>query len=217
MSKRIAVLISGNGSNLQALIDACATDELDASISIVISNHADAFGLVRANKAGIETLVIDHKGFDGRDAFDAALHDALIEAKVDIVCLAGFMRILTPHFVSQWEGRMINIHPSLLPSFKGLNTHQRAIDAGVKFGGCTVHFVSAEMDAGPIIIQAAVPIAQDDTEQSLAARVLESEHRIYAKALHWLVNDALTINGQLVTQKNAADCSTAFYNPKIDS
>lgn len=198
MSKRIAVLVSGNGSNLQALIDACATDDLDAKIVRVISNNEQAYGLVRANNANIDTLVIDHKSFADRTAFDAALHAALEECDADIVCLAGFMRILTPEFVKKWEGKMINIHPSLLPSFKGLDTHQRAIDEGVKFAGCTVHFVSAEMDAGPIIIQAVVPIEQDDTAQSLAARVLEEEHKIYAQALRWLVNDGLVIEGNVV-------------------
>lgn len=198
MSKRIAVLVSGNGSNLQALIDACATDDLDAKIVRVISNNEQAYGLVRANNANIDTLVIDHKSFADRTAFDAALHAALEECDADIVCLAGFMRILTPEFVKKWEGKMINIHPSLLPAFKGLDTHQRAIDEGVKFAGCTVHFVSAEMDAGPIIIQAVVPIEQDDTAQSLAARVLEEEHKIYAQALRWMVNDRLVIEGNVV-------------------
>lgn len=217
MTKRIAVLISGNGSNLQALINACADEALDAEIVRVISNCDQAYGLVRANNANIDTLVIDHKGFTDRATFDAALHSALEECGAEIVCLAGFMRILTPEFVSKWEGKMINIHPSLLPAFKGLDTHQRAIDAGVKFAGCTVHFVSAEMDAGPIIIQAAVPIAQDDTAQSLAAHVLNEEHKIYRQALTWLVNDKLSIEGQIVTQKSATDSSAALCNPVIAS
>jgi phosphoribosylglycinamide formyltransferase-1 len=179
----VAVLISGGGSNLQALIDACAAPEFPAEIVRVISNRDDAYGLKRAEDAGLATEVIRHKDFAGRAAFDAALHAAIIASGARYVCLAGFMRILTREFVEQWDGRMINIHPSLLPSFKGMNTHAEVLAAGVRIHGCTVHYVAAEMDSGPIIIQAAVPVMAGDTVEALAARVLKAEHRIYPLAL----------------------------------
>lgn len=215
--KRIAVLISGNGSNLQALINACAQSDFPADIVRIISNNEQAYGLQRAHKAGIDTLVIDHRGFHSREDFDRALHEALTECHADIVCLAGFMRLLSAEFVGKWEGRLINIHPSLLPAFKGLHTQRQALDAGVKFSGCTVHFVVPEMDAGPIIIQAAVPISPEDNEQSLAARVLEQEHKIYPQALRWLVTDQLSIEGLVVQNKSAASCPTALIHPACDT
>jgi phosphoribosylglycinamide formyltransferase-1 len=179
----VTVLISGGGSNLQALIDACVADDFPAEIVRVISNKEDAYGLKRAGEAGIATEVIRHKDYDGRDAFDAALHTAILASGAHYVCLAGFMRILTPGFVEKWEGRMINIHPSLLPSFKGMHTHEEVLAAGVKIHGCSVHYVVPEMDSGPIIIQAAVPVMPGDTRESLAARVLVAEHKIYPIAL----------------------------------
>ena len=181
--KRTAVLISGRGSNLQSLIDAAAAPDFPAEITLVLSNKADAYGLQRAQKAGIETAVISHKDYDGREAFDAAMDALLREKQIEMVCLAGFMRLLTPAFVQGWAGRMINIHPSLLPKHKGLDTHQRAIDAGDTQAGCTVHYVVAEMDAGEIIAQSSVPILPDDTAETLGARVLEQEHVVYPAAL----------------------------------
>lgn len=183
MKKKIAVLISGGGSNLQALIDACKDEEFPAKIELVLSNKADAYGLKRATEAGIPTLVISHKDFPDRDSFDTAMHKALVQAGIEFVCLAGFMRLLTAGFVNQWVGKMINIHPSLLPSFKGIHTHAEALEAGVKIHGCTVHHVVPEMDAGPIIIQAAVAVLAGDTPQTLGARVLAAEHIIYPQAL----------------------------------
>lgn len=181
--KKIAVLISGSGSNLQALIDACAAPDYPAQIVLVLSNKSDAYGLERAKSVQLSTLVISHKDYGSREAFDAALDAALHAHKVEIVCLAGFMRVLTDGFVKKWQGKMINIHPSLLPKYKGLHTHQRAIDAGDKEAGCTVHWVSADVDSGEIIAQARVPVLAGDTPETLASRVLEQEHKIYPAAL----------------------------------
>jgi phosphoribosylglycinamide formyltransferase 1 len=180
---RTGVLISGRGSNLQALIDAAAADPaFPAEIALVISNRPGAGGLERAAQAGIATATIDHRNYAGREAFDAALHDALTEAGVELVCLAGFMRILTPGFVARWEGRMLNIHPSLLPKYKGVDTHARALAAGDAVHGCSVHYVTAELDDGPVIAQAEVPVLDGDTPGTLADRVLEAEHRLYPQA-----------------------------------
>lgn len=183
----IAVCISGSGSNLQALIDACALPDYPAEIVLVVSNKAGVRGLERAAQAGIPALVIDHTTYESREAFDAVLHEALLGSGAEIVCLAGFMRILTAEFVAKWEGRMLNIHPSLLPKYKGLHTHQRAIEAGDAVAGCTVHLVTAEMDEGPILAQAEVPVMPDDTPETLAARVLVQEHVIYPQALQQVV------------------------------
>lgn len=180
---KLAVLISGSGTNLQALIDACAAPDYPARISVVISNKEDAGGLARAAKADIPTQIIRHKDFSERAAFDQALSDALEAADIDLICLAGFMRVLGASFVERWEDRLINIHPALLPSFKGLNTHQRALETGVRIAGCTVHYVRADVDVGPIIAQAAVPVLPGDSEDSLAARVLKQEHRLYPLAV----------------------------------
>jgi phosphoribosylglycinamide formyltransferase-1 len=185
--KRVAVLISGRGSNMTALIEAAKDPSYPAKIVLVLSNVPDAGGLQIAKAAGIETVVIDHKQF-GKDraAFEAAMQSALERHKIEIVCLAGFMRILTASFVEKWRGRMLNIHPALLPAFKGLDTHKRALEAKVKQHGATVHFVVPEMDSGPVILQGAVEVRPDDTEASLAARVLTVEHRIYPEALKML-------------------------------
>jgi phosphoribosylglycinamide formyltransferase-1 len=184
---KLGVLISGRGSNLQALIDAAKEPGYPAEIALVISNVPGAGGLDRARDAGIASAVVDHgkfgKGSDGRAAFEAALQGALDDARVGLVCLAGFMRLLSPAFVARWRGRLINIHPSLLPSFKGLGAHAEMLRAGVKIAGCTVHYVSAEMDAGPIIGQAAVPVLADDTSETLAARILAEEHRLYPECV----------------------------------
>lgn len=210
---RIAVLISGGGSNLQALIDACADPFFPAQIVCVISNNPDAGGLNRAANAGIQTMVINHRDYTSREAFDVAMQAALVKAEAQIVCLAGFMRLLTPAFVRVWEGKMLNIHPSLLPSFKGLDTHQQALDAGVKWHGCTVHLVVPEMDAGPIVVQAVVPVLPDDTVQTLGARVLEQEHLIYPQALKWLAQGSLEVDGQRVTLKTPVKEPYSQSNP----
>ncbi len=179
----LVVLISGGGSNLQAIIDAAAHDELPVEIRAVISNKADAYGLERARQAGIETVVIDHTRFDSREAFDAELSRTIDGYKPQLVVLAGFMRILSDGFVHHYEGRMLNIHPSLLPRYKGTNTHARAIEAGDSEAGCSVHLVTAELDSGEVLLQARVPILEGDTAETLAARVLEQEHVIYPEAI----------------------------------
>lgn len=194
--KRVGVLISGGGSNLQALIDAAADPAYPAEIVLVISNRADAFGLERAARAGIPAKVIDHTRFTDRETFDRETDAALREAGCEIVCLAGFMRILTPAFVEGWQGRMLNIHPSLLPSFKGLHVQRQALEAGVKIAGCTVHLVTPDLDDGPILEQAAVPVLDDDDESSLSARILEQEHRIYPRALAALAAGRIRLQGR---------------------
>jgi phosphoribosylglycinamide formyltransferase-1 len=181
--RRVAILISGRGSNMAALVAAARDPGYPAEIVLVLSNRADAPGLERAEQAGIETAVLDPKGFSSRGAFDKALDARLKAAKAEIVCLAGFMRLLTPEFVEAWRDRLINIHPSLLPLFPGLKTHTSALAAGVRIHGCTVHFVRAEVDNGPIIAQAAVPVLLSDTPETLADRVLAAEHHIYPLAL----------------------------------
>ncbi len=184
MKKRVAVLISGRGSNMTALIEAAAARDYPAEIAVVVSNRPDAPGLARARAAGVATAVVDHAQFGAdREAFERALDEELRKRQIDLVCLAGFMRLLTPWFVKRWSGRMLNIHPSLLPQFKGLHTHRRALEAGVKWHGATVHFVVPEMDAGPIVAQGSVPVREGDTESTLAERVLEIEHQIYPRAL----------------------------------
>jgi phosphoribosylglycinamide formyltransferase-1 len=184
MKKRVAILISGRGSNMTALIEAAKADDYPAEITLVVSNRPDAPGLARARAAGIATTVVDHLPFgEDREAFERALDRELRAQRIDLVCLAGFMRLLTPWFVARWSGRMLNIHPSLLPEFKGLHTHRRALDAGAKRHGATVHFVVPEVDAGPIVAQDSVAVREGDTEETLAQRVLEVEHRIYPRAL----------------------------------
>jgi formyltetrahydrofolate-dependent phosphoribosylglycinamide formyltransferase len=183
MKKRVAILISGRGSNMEALIRAAAAPGYPAEIVGVLSNKADAGGLAIAAEAGIPTAVRRHQDYPTREAFDAALHAVLVGWDAEIVCLAGFMRLLTPGFVGKWEGRMLNIHPSLLPALRGLHTHERALAGGDREHGCTVHFVTAGLDQGPTILQARVPILPGDTAETLAARVLVEEHRIYPQAL----------------------------------
>jgi len=184
MKKRVAILISGRGSNMTALIEAAKTKDYPAEIVLVVSNRPDAAGLDRAGSSGIPTAVIYHEKFgDDRETFEQALDRELREHRIDLVCLAGFMRLLTPWFVNRWSGRMLNIHPSLLPQFKGLHTHGRALEAGVTRHGATVYFVVPEMDAGPIVAQDSVAVLENDTEETLAARVLELEHQIYPRAL----------------------------------
>lgn len=211
---KLGCLISGRGSNLQALIDACADPTFPAEIALVLSNKPGVMGLERAEKAGIPTQVISHKDFDGRPAFDAALDQTLRAAGVEIVCLAGFMRLLTPEFVTGWGDKILNIHPSLLPAFKGLDTHQRAIDSGARFAGCTVHIVRPAMDEGPILVQAAVPILDGDTEDSLAARILTAEHKAYPEAVRLLASGKVTVDG-LRCRIDAPTDKTIHFNPPI--
>jgi phosphoribosylglycinamide formyltransferase-1 len=194
----IAVLISGSGTNLQAIIDAIESGKLDARIEIVLSNRADAHGLVRAKNHRIATEVLDHKEFANREAFDEAVVALLRGRGVELVVLAGFMRLLSPVFVKAFSNRIMNIHPALLPSFPGLHVQKRAVEHGVRFSGCTVHFVNEECDEGPIIIQAVVPVFPDDTEESLAARILEQEHRIYPRAIQLYSEGRLRLEGRRV-------------------
>lgn len=203
--KSVVILISGRGSNMQVIAEA----GLPVRVAAVISNRADAAGLEWAAKRGIATQTINHRGFAGRDAFDAALADAIEAHRPDLVVLAGFMRILGEAFVTRFAGRMLNIHPSLLPSFPGLHTHRRAIEEGVKVHGTTVHFVTPALDHGPIVIQAVVPVLPDDDEDSLAARVLEAEHRIYPQAVRWFAEDRLVIRDGVVriNGSDARDCA----------
>ena len=189
---RIAVLVSGNGSNLQALIDAQLGKQLSGQIIGVLSNKADAYALQRAEKANIATAVISHKDYPNRESFDDAMHQQLLAWEIDLVILAGFMRILTPNFVSQWQGKMLNIHPSLLPFYKGINTHQRVLNTGDRLHGCTVHFVTAELDAGQSIAQSVIQVSLQDTAESLAQRVHQLEHFIYPQVVQWLCNGQLT-------------------------
>ena len=196
MKRRVAILISGRGSNMAALIEAAKVDNFPAEIAVVISNKAEAGGLAKAKQSGVATLVIESKSY-GKDraAFEADLQTALDRHKIDLICLGGFMRLFTAEFVKRWYGRMLNIHPSLLPSFPGLDPHGQALRAGVKISGATVHFVIPETDAGPIVMQGAVPVHDDDTSEMLAARILEVEHRIYPDALRLLASGAVHLEG----------------------
>lgn len=213
---KVGVLISGRGSNLQALLDAAADPRFPAAIALVISNRPDAPGLDRAAAAGVATATIDHRRFAGREAFEDAVSAALDAAGVGLVCLAGFMRLLTPGFVGRWQNRLINIHPSLLPAFRGLHVHRRVLEAGVRFTGCTVHFVRPEIDDGPIIVQAVVPVLTDDDEDRLAARVLAWEHRIYPLAVRLFAEGRLAIDGERVLVAGARSPAGALVNPLED-
>ena len=211
---KIGVLISGRGSNLQALIDACAAPDFPAEIALVLSNKADAFGLERAAKAGVPGTVVSHRDFPGdKRAFEEAMNAKLREAGVELVCLAGFMRLLSPWFVEQWQNRLINIHPSLLPSFKGLDTHERALAAGVRFHGCTVHYVRPEMDEGPIIVQAAVPVLHGDDAHALGDRVLELEHCIYPQAVRLIAEGRARVEGDVVVIDGPPPALPSVINP----
>jgi phosphoribosylglycinamide formyltransferase-1 len=195
--KRTAILISGRGSNMAALIAAARSPDFPAEVALVLSNKPDAAGLALAKNAGIAVAAVDHKIYAGRDEFEGSMQAMLDIHRIDLICLAGFMRILSAPFVSRWRGRIINIHPSLLPSFPGLDTHRRALQAGVKIHGCTVHFVESELDAGPIIAQSEIAVLADDTPESLAARVLEKEHELYARALSLVASGKATMeNGR---------------------
>lgn len=213
VTKRLVILVSGGGSNLQSLIDGCESGEINASVSAVISNNPDAGGLERAAKAGIPNVAIDHRAFDSRESFDLALSELIDSFAPDLVILAGFMRILTPTFVDHYLGRMMNIHPSLLPAYPGLHTHRRAIEAGDKQGGATVHFVTPELDGGPSIIQAQVDIESSDNENSLASKVLAFEHKIYPQAVQWFCDNRLAMDNDGVRlDKNPIPESGIIYN-----
>lgn len=205
--KNIVILISGRGSNMQAIVQKCKQESWQANLSAVVSNRGDAAGLSFARNEGIPTAVLSHKDFSDRASYDAALIDVIDAYQPDIVVLAGFMRILTPAFVEHYQGRLLNIHPSLLPNFRGLHTHQQAIDAGVRVHGATIHFVTSELDGGPIIAQAVVPVLPDDDEDTLADRVLEQEHKIFPRVIKWLVDDLLKTdeNGKVVFDQSVVD------------
>ncbi|MDP2574000.1 phosphoribosylglycinamide formyltransferase [Vibrio penaeicida] len=191
--KNIVVLISGNGSNLQAVIDACENGSIEGKVSAVFSNKADAYGLERAKRSGIDARAVSHKDFESREAFDLALMGEIDQYQPDLIILAGYMRILSEGFVRHYMGKMINIHPSLLPKYPGLNTHQRAIDAGDKEHGTSVHFVTEELDGGPVILQAKVPVFENDSAEALAERIQTQEHRIYPLVAQWFVTNRLAM------------------------
>ncbi|MDP2783682.1 MAG: phosphoribosylglycinamide formyltransferase [Sulfurimicrobium sp.] len=207
--KRIVILISGRGSNMQAILEA----RLPVKIAAVISNKADAKGLETAARHGVTTAVVYHKQYSNRTDFDTALAAKIDEFSPDLVVLAGFMRILTPEFVNHYQGRLINIHPALLPAFPGLNTHEKALQEGVRIHGCTVHFVTPSVDHGPIIVQAAVPVLPDDTPDTLAARVLEQEHLIYPQTIRWFAEGRLTLEQGKVTVRTGGACAAALRSP----
>jgi phosphoribosylglycinamide formyltransferase-1 len=211
---RTAVLISGRGSNLEALIGAGARPGAAAEIALVISNRADAAGLQRAGAAGIPTETIDHRRFPAREDFDRILSDRLESSDIELVCLAGFMRVLSAWFTGGWHDRLLNIHPSLLPAFPGLDTHRRALAAGVRFSGCTVHFARAEVDAGPIIVQGVVPVRSGDTPDALAARVLKLEHRCYPLALELVASGRARVEDERVLIEGAETAEVMMINPE---
>jgi len=214
---KAAILISGRGSNMEALVAACNKPGFPAEVVLVLSNNPDAPGLEYAKEAGLATHVIDQSGFPKRAEFDAVLDSVLSDHKVELVCLAGFMRILSEEFVNKWRDRIINIHPSLLPSFKGLNTHARVLQSGVSFSGCTIHFVRPEMDDGPVIAQAAVPVHSGDTVDNLAARVLAAEHRAYPLALRLIAEGRVRVVEETVKIDGAIASADAMFNPTEES
>lgn len=217
--KRVAILISGRGSNMQALVAAARAPDYPAEIALVVANRPDAAGLAWAKAQGLPALALDHKLYESRAHFEGQLQSVLEVSRIDLVALAGFMRLMTPDFVTRWQGRMINIHPSLLPLFKGLHTHAQALAAGVRISGCTVHFVSLEMDAGPIIAQAAVPILCSDTEESLAARVLAAEHELYPAALASVARDQVSLRENVVVFQHLGTAEVnhgqALFSPSL--
>lgn len=215
---KLAVLVSGGGSNLQAIIDACKTPDYPAEIVLVFSNQLDAGGLERARRAGIRAEAISHKGFEGgREAYDSTVSNLIEESGADLVVLAGYLRLVSESFVTRWEGRLINIHPSLLPSFKGLHVHQAALDAGVKYSGCTVHYVVPEVDSGPIIAQAVVPVLPGDDAGTLAQRILKQEHRIYPQVIRWIAEGRVSVDeAGIVTVADADAPDFAQINPVLE-
>lgn len=214
MKRRVAILISGRGSNMAALIQAAAAEDFPAEIALVISNRADAAGLEKAKRGGVPTLVIESKPFgNDRSAFEVVLQSALDQHKIDLICLGGFMRLFTADFVQRWYGRMLNIHPSLLPSFPGLDPHGQALRAGVKISGATVHFVIPETDAGPILMQGAVAVSDRDTPETLAERVLEVEHRIYPDALRLVASGKIRLEGDICKALDSAGSGNFLISP----
>lgn len=213
---KLGVLVSGRGSNLQAIIDSIEAGKLPAKIEIVISDKEDAYALTRAKNHGIPALFIDPKSFGSKEEFEKAIGDELDKRGVELICLAGFMRILSPYFVSRFKNRIINIHPALLPSFPGLHGQRQALLYGVKIAGCTVHFVTEEVDAGPIIIQAAVPVYDDDTEETLSARILEYEHKIYPMAIKLIAEGRVRIEGRRVLIDGVKKERWAVVNPPLE-
>lgn len=215
MKKRIGILISGRGSNMRSLVAAARDPAYPAEIVVVISNRPDAPGLAWAQQEGLRTLVIDHKDFPGREQFDAELHRVLTDAGAEIVCCAGFMRLMTPGLVNRWEGRMLNIHPSLLPAFRGLNPQEQALTAGVRISGCTVHYVVPEMDAGPIIAQAAVPVLGSDTPATLAERILAAEHKLYPHALRLVASGEVWLEQGRMRVLREGVPDMVLFSPKL--
>ncbi|HXL13943.1 MAG TPA: phosphoribosylglycinamide formyltransferase [Bradyrhizobium sp.] len=218
MKRRVAILISGRGSNMAALIKAAREEDFPAEVALVISNRADAGGLEKARTSGVPTATIESKSFGkDRSAFEAALQSALDQHSIDLICLAGFMRLFTAKFVQRWYGRMLNIHPSLLPSFPGLDPHRQALNAGVKITGATVHFVIPETDAGPILMQGAVAVRDDDTPDMLAARILEVEHRIYPDALRLVASGLVRLDGDTCKTAGSAGSDATLISPAVGS
>jgi len=213
---KLGVLISGRGSNLQSLIDSCAEKSYPAEIVIVISNKPDAQGLKHAIAANIETHIIEHINYSDRESFDRDLNATLYSSGVELICLAGFMRLLSSWFIEKWPNKIINIHPSLLPAFKGSNSHAEVIASGVKISGCTVHFVTKEMDAGPIIMQAAVPVLQGDDEDSLAKRVLVSEHKCYTHVIHLIALGKINVKNQQTVDISSKTIESLTYSPSLE-
>ena len=216
MKRRVAILISGRGSNMAALIKAARAEDFPAEIVVVISNRGDAGGLEKAKASGVPTVTIESKPFgDDRSAFEAVLQSALDQHRIDLICLGGFMRLFTAEFVQRWYGRMLNIHPSLLPSFPGLDPHGQALKAGVKISGATVHFVTPETDAGPILVQGAVAVRDDDTPDMLAARILEVEHRIYPDALRLVAGGLVRLEGDTCKTAGSASSDVSLISPAV--
>jgi phosphoribosylglycinamide formyltransferase-1 len=212
----IAVLVSGSGSNLQAIIDASERGEIPCRVGVVVSNKADAYGLVRARNHGIPTDVVDHRAFESREAFDARLVEVIRASGAELVCLAGFMRVVTPVFLRAFPHRILNIHPALLPSFPGTHGARQAVQYGVRFSGCTVHFLDEGVDTGPVIVQAVVPVYEDDTEETLAARILKEEHRIYPMAIRLFFEGRLELSGRRVVTKGTGKIpGFSHRNPDI--
>src|ERR1700736_5051327 len=217
MKRRVAILISGRGSNMAALIEAAAAEDFPAEIAVVISNRSEAGGLEKARACGVPAVSIESKPF-GKDraAFEAVLQSALDEHKIDLICLGGFMRLFTAEFVQRWYGRMLNIHPSLLPAFPGLNPHGQALSAGVKISGATVHFVIPETDAGPILMQGAVAVRDDDTPETLAERILGLEHRIYPEALRLVAGGSIRLEGDVCRTAGSAGPDDSLISPAVN-
>jgi phosphoribosylglycinamide formyltransferase-1 len=215
MKKRVAILISGRGSNMMALVEAARAPDYPAEIVSIIASRPDAAGLAWAKAQGLPTVAVDHKSYATREAFDETVHAALVEARTDLIALAGFMRIQSAAFVQKWQGRQLNIHPSLLPLFKGLHPHKQALDAGVKISGCSVHFVTEEMDSGPIIAQAAVPVLDGDTPETLAERILVAEHKLYPHALALVASGRAILDGGRVRSGSTASRADGLFSPQL--